>query len=177
MQHSHRRASSSSSSMPAAQLRPAASCALQAGVASVAAAPAQQLHSAQQLMLLPQIKTIPPAAANAPVAVSLHPSGNGNVTLELTTTRADVQPDMTAHSLPSHKSAENSCTGLASGLTQTSGPRVAGASGMQASLQPGSKLLNTDAMPEEPVATLLVTQGPPLLDTQGPSLGYTQVHM
>ena len=174
MQHSHRRASKSSSSMPTTQLRPAASCARQAGVASAAAAPVQQLHSAQHRMLLPQIKSIPPAAANAPVTVSLHPSGNGSVTLELTTTRANLQPAMTASFLPSH-SAHN--TGLASGLTQTSGPHVAGASGMQASLQPGSKLLHMGAMPEEAVAVLLDTQGPPLLDTQGPSLGYTQVHM
>lgn len=151
MQQPHQRASGFSSSMPA-----------------------KQLYSAKQLMLLPQTHgSTPPVAIHTPVAVSLHPSGSNSVTLELTAVRDNLQPAMAAPSLPSHKNA--SSDGLMSGPTQTSAPHVAGASGIQASLQPGSQLLHMDAVLEELTVPLLDTQGPPLLDTQGPPLGYTEV--
>lgn len=62
------------------------------------------------------------------------------------------------------------------GPTEGFAAHTVGASGMQASLQPGSKLSHMDAVLEEATPPLPDTQGPPLLDTQWPPLWYAQVH-
>lgn len=162
------------SSRPAEQLAPAAGCAQQGGLAAAAAA------SAQQLLLLPETHHVSAsspsadvAAAHTSLAVTLHPTGNSSVALELTPITANLLPAVAAPSLPSSQNAGDSASMY--GPSEGSAPRAAAASGMPASLQQGSKLSHIDAVLEQLDAPLLDTHGLPLLDTQGPPLGYTQV--
>lgn len=169
-----RQQSQQCSSLPAEQETPAAGHAQQGGLAAAAAA------SAQQLLLLPmthQSSASPSAdsvAAPTSLAVSLHPTGNNSVALKLTPVTANLPPVVSTPSLPSNQNAGDSammCT-----PSEGSAPHAAAASGIQASVQQGSKLSHRDALLQELDAPLLDTQGPPLLDMQGPPLGYTQVH-
>ena len=165
--------------MPGEQLTPGHT--QQRGHVAVVAVPAQQLHSAQQLMLPPQTHHSTPApsaditAAHPALAVSLHPTGNNSVALELTPTTASLLPSAAAPSLPSKQNACDSASMY--GPTEGSAPHAAEASGIGPSLQQGSKLSRMDATLKESPPLLLDSQVPPLLDTQEPPLGHTQVHI
>lgn len=113
-------------------------------------------------------------AAHTSLAVSLHPTGNNSVVLKLTPVTANLSPVVAAPSLPSNQNAGDSASMYAP--PEGSAPHAAAASGIQASVQQGSKLSHRHAVLQELDAPLLDTQGPPLWDTQGPPLGYTQVH-
>ena len=163
----------STSIMPAPQLMPATSHLQQEGAAaaSTVAAPAPELHPAQHLLLtnLPLSQnTTPPqgtdnAATSRTFVVSLHTNGN-SVALELTPVTDGLLPDEAAPVLLNSVNCDYSV--LVHGLPEQSAPHAAGPSDMQR----GNSLSQKDD--EHETAN---SQGPPLLDTQGPP--HTQVHM
>lgn len=175
MPQAHQCASSFSSSMSPQQLMPAASQCLSGGVAAVIDVPAHQLLLPPQRHYSPWDASADTAAAHTSVAVSLHPSGNGSVVLELTAVRDNPPPTVVAPSLPSDKSAANSAS--THGTTQDSASHAARDSLVHAPLHTASMPSNIDLTSEEPTSPVVDTQGPPVLDTQGPPLDYTQVHM
>lgn len=157
--------------MSAQQVMPASSHPQLKGDAAVAktAAPA---HLAQQLMLqsLPHphhktsVQSADNAASSRPVAVSFHTLGN-SVTLELTPVTDSILPAKAAPFLLDSVNVENSMS--VHGPAERSAPHATGASGMQTA----SNLSERDNGNETPTGD---SQGPPLLDTQGPP--HTQVH-